>query len=88
MCNYQKKYRLAKLGYKKCRSGVFSIVDTAKRVAVIFDHTIHKKPVKKIITDHAINYSTLRHILIQYYLFGRTDVRKYKPSRYVHELYQ
>ena len=36
---------------------------------------------KQIIQDHAINYSTLRHVLIQYYLFGRTDIRKFRPSK-------
>lgn len=50
------------------------------RIAIIFDHAVHRKIVKRIIRDHGINYSTLRHILIQYYLFGRTDVRKFRPG--------
>ena len=26
------------------------------------------------------NYSTIRHILLQYYLYGRTDVRKFRQK--------
>lgn len=78
---YQKQYRQAKLGYGNARPATAAKVDTAKRVAIIFDHSVHKKTVKQIIRDHAINYSTLRHVLIQYYLFGRTDIRKFRPSK-------
>ena len=31
-----------------------------------------------MIRDHEVNYSTIRHILAQYYLFGRTEGRKFK----------
>ena len=31
-----------------------------------------------MVQEHAVNYSTIRHILAQYYLFGRTEARKYK----------
>lgn len=78
---YQKQYRQSKLGYGTERNATATKVDTAKRVAIIFDHTVHRKTVKQIIRDHAINYSTLRHVLIQYYLFGRTDIRKFRLSK-------
>ena len=77
---YQKKYRTQVLGYRKERSTQFQKVDTALRIAVIFEHAVHRKPVKQIIRDHQVNYSTLRHILIQFYLFGRVDVRKFRPG--------
>ena len=31
-----------------------------------------------MIRDHDVNYSTIRHILAQYYLFGRAEGRKFK----------
>lgn len=68
------------LGYRKERCTQFQKVNTALRIAIIFEHAVHAKPVKKIIKDHQVNYSTLRHILIQFYLFGRVDVRKYRPG--------
>lgn len=58
-----------------------SMIDTPKRVAIIFDHLIHKKSARQIIQDHGTNYSTVRHILMQYYLFGRTDVRKFRAAK-------
>ena len=77
---YQRQYRTQFLGYKKQRGADFKKVDQDMRIAIIFDHAVHRKIVKRIIRDHGINYSTLRHILIQYYLFGRTDVRKFRPG--------
>ena len=70
--------RQSMLGYKKERQTNNVKVDQAARVAVIYDHSIHKKSVKQIIKDHGVNYSTVRHILLQYYLFGRTDIRKFR----------
>ena len=57
------------------------MIDMVKRVAIIYDHAIHKKPVKQIIQDHNLNYSTVRHILLQYFLFGRTDIRKFRQVK-------
>ena len=49
-----------------------------KRIAFIYDHLIHRKKFNELIDEYKINYSTMRHVLAQYYIFGRTNIRKYK----------
>ena len=46
---YTEHYRRSILGYRKSRSGNLNMIDSAKRVAIIFDHSVHKKAVKQII---------------------------------------
>ena len=38
----------------------------------------HKKTIRELIHDHKVNYSTVRHVLAQYYLFGRTEARRFQ----------
>ena len=68
------------LGYRNARNSNVPWVDTALRVANVYDHVVHRKGVRQIIRDRATNYSTIRHILLQYYLFGRTDTRKFRQK--------
>ena len=77
---YIEHYRQSVLGYRKARKSNLSMIDSAKRIAIIYDHAVHKKPVKQIIKDHLLNYSTVRHILLQYSLYGRTDIRKFRQQ--------
>ena len=35
-----------------------------------------------LVKKHHINYSTIRHILLQYQVSGKTDIRKYKLLEY------
>ena len=46
---YTEYYRRSVLGYRKARSGNLNMIDSAKRVAIIYDHSVHKKAVKQII---------------------------------------
>jgi len=46
---YTEYYRRSILGYRKARSGNLNMIDSAKRVAIIYDHSVHKKSVKQII---------------------------------------
>ena len=46
---YQNNYRQSVLGYKKARSRNLKTIDTVKRVAIIFDHVVHRKGVRQII---------------------------------------
>ena len=68
------------LGYRAQRSERFKLVDSSKRMAILFDNMYHRKSVKDLIKEHHVNYSTVRHILAQYYLFGRTEGRKFKQK--------
>ena len=66
------------LGYKESRKHSSPHIRTAVRIAVIYDHLVHRKPIKQMIQEYGVNYSTIRHILAQYYLFGRVQVRQFK----------
>ena len=61
------------LGYRSQRSRNRQLIGTAKRVAIIYDHAIHGKGIREMILEYEVNYSTIRHILMLYYLFGRVD---------------
>lgn len=39
---------------------------------------MHRKGVRDMISEYNVNYSTIKHILAQYYLFGRIEGRKFK----------
>ena len=43
---YIEIYRHSVLGYRKSRRSNLSMIDMVKRVAIIYDHAVHKKPVK------------------------------------------
>lgn len=47
-------------------------------MAIIFDSIIHKKTILELVRIHGQNYSTIRHLLLQYHLCGKTDMRKFK----------
>ena len=74
------QYGLKVLGYRAERTLKNTPVDKNKRINILYDHLQHKKSIRDLIRDHAINYSTLRHILAQYYLFGKTEARKFKDK--------
>ena len=69
------------MSHRRTKTAKLTLIDTTKRVAIIYDHLILKKSVKQIIDEYDVNYSTVRHILMQYYLFGRTDIRKFRLDK-------
>ena len=74
--------QLAEAGNRLERAIAKVQVTTSKRIEVIYAHLIHEKSVRQIIKDCHVNYSTVRHILLQYYLYGRVDVRKFRLRGY------
>ena len=75
------KYSKNVLGYKLDRDGKSKLVCLKKRLNILYDHLIHHKSIRELIREHSVNYSTLRHILAQYYLFGRIEGRKFKSTK-------
>ena len=65
------------------RSSKCQLIDKSKRIHILYDHLYHRKSLRELIRDHSINYSSLRHILAQYFLFGRIEARKFKNTSYV-----
>jgi len=57
--NYSQKV----LGYRTERSKQFKLIDSSKRMAILYDHVYHNKTVRDLIKEHETNYSTIRHIL-------------------------
>ena len=57
-------------------------MDTALRIAIIYDCVVHGIGIMDLVKKHQINYCTVRHILLQYQLSGKTDIRKYKLLEY------
>ena len=77
----EKRYNHNVLGYRFSRRNICPLLDTEKRIAIIYDHIIHRLNIKQLIKDYQVNYSTIRHILAQYLLYGRTEVRKFKTLK-------
>ena len=48
----------------------------SERIAIIYDHVVHKKPLIDMLHQYKVNYSTLRYILTAYYLFGRVECQR------------
>ena len=57
-------------------------MDSALRTAIIYDNVVHGIGIMNLVKKHHINYSTIRHILLQYQVSGKTDIRKYKLLEY------
>ena len=79
------KYSQAILSYRERRSESRVSFQTQTRVALIYDNLVHGKSVLELIQEYGINYSTIKHVLTQYYKHGKTDIRKYRPINYVPE---
>ena len=41
---------------------------------------MHRKLVRDMVKEYGVNYSTIWHIIAQYYLFGRVQGRKFKSK--------
>ena len=52
-------------------------------MAIIYDNLVHGKSVLQLIQEYGMNYSTIKHVLLQYHKHGKTDIRKYRPYNYV-----
>ena len=72
------QYNKGVLGYNRNKNQRYSFLSTEKRVSVLHDHIFHQKTIRELIKEHAVNYSTIRHILGLYYLMGRTQSCKFK----------
>ena len=71
------------LGYRNKRNESRVCYTKEVRLSILYDHFVHKKSVRDLIHDYGINYSSIKHILLQYIKYGKTDVRKQRPSYYV-----
>lgn len=72
------RYNRSVLRYRENRLQSRQSLSAATRVAIIYDNLIHKKQILELIGKYSMNYSTIRHLLLQYYLCGKTDMRKFK----------
>lgn len=70
------------LGYRPSRLTHRPSFDIEQRIAILYDHVVHGSDVYQLITKYNSNYSSIRHILVHYNRFGKTDRRKYKQIYY------
>ena len=47
--SYQAKYNQKVLGYRDKRTQVRQLIDTSKRVNIIYDHVVHRKDIRQMI---------------------------------------
>ena len=74
------------LGYQKYRQEQRQSMSTATRISIIYDSVVHQMTLIEMIAKYQYNYSTLRHLILQFHLNGKTDLRKYKQVSYTRGL--
>ena len=72
------EYNQTILGYKYQKNSNGSRMDSAKRISILYDYAVHKMNIRQLISKHQVNYSSMRHVLALYCLFGRVEARKFK----------
>ena len=77
-----KLYNRSKLGYREQRSESRMNISKEQRIQIIYDSVVHKKSVLQLVQEYSINYCTIRHLLLQYHLCGKTSMRKFKQIDY------
>ena len=60
------------------RGHVCAPIDAAKRISIIYNFKVHGMTIKDLATLHGLNYCTIRHIVAQYEMFGRTNQRRFR----------
>ena len=71
-------YKQRILGCRSQRLHGRHTIASEVRIAIIYDSLVHSMNMIELVQKHRINYSSIRHILLQYGQSGKTDVRKYK----------
>ena len=54
------------------------MISTTKRISIIYDSVVHCSTIIELTRKYGYNYSTIRHIILQYHLSGKIDIRKFK----------
>ena len=64
-----KRQQGLKVAYRK--------ISHAERIAMIYQHSVHKKPIRRISMEMDISYNSVRSIIQTYEKTGRTNKLKY-----------
>ena len=62
---------------KTYRHDIYRKISHAERISIIYDHLIHRVPLKHIRDQADVNYNSVRHIIHSYKKTGRTNKKNF-----------
>ena len=77
-----KMYNWNVLGYQQHRQEQRQSMSTETRISIIYDSVVHQKTLIEMIAKYRYNYSTMRHLILQFHQNGKIDLRKFKQFTY------